>query len=146
MKRTPLKSKKGFKAIRRDPLDELFSEFVRKRAIQRVGGCEMCFHPKRDVVKDNGNILPAWKQLDCAHFDGRSNKAIRWDTDNAAGLCPSCHSAFDAHPFEKVEWIRHHLGEVGNNNLMARMRITYPKPDRNAIELYLRAKIKEVKG
>ena len=129
------------KGIRIDPLDELFSQYIRMRAIQRVGGCEHCLHPKFDKVKDDGSILPAWKQLACCHFDGRGNKAVRCDEDNAIGGCFHCHTQLDAHPLEKVEWFTRHLGEERLNLLKSRMRITYPKPDKKAIELYLKNKI-----
>jgi len=141
---TPLKKKKGFKSIRHDFLDDLFSEFIRKQAIVRVGGCEYCLRPKYDILKENVDILPDWKQLQCAHFDGRSNKAVRWDIQNAAGMCPPCHASFDAHPFEKIEWVKQHLGEDEFNMLQSRLRNIYPKPDKKAIELYLKTKIKEL--
>jgi len=143
---TALKKKTGFNRVRRDYLDELFSEFIRRRAMQRVGGCERCLHPKQDIPKENGEILPAWKQLQCCHFDGRSNKRIRYDPDNAGGFCGACHNILDGHPFEKVEWVKQHLGEQRYNMLQGRLHIVYPKIDKKAIELYLRHEIKEMES
>jgi len=141
---TPLKRKKSFKTIRRDPLDELFSELIRKRAIGRVGGCERCLTPKRDIVKENGEILPAWRQLQCVHFNGRARKSVRCDEDNAIGGCSGCHTFLDSQATDKVEFFKSYLGEEKYNLLQSRMRITYPKPDRKAIELYLRTKINDM--
>ncbi len=119
--------------IHRDKLDVLFSEFIRTRALKTVGGCERCFTPKISIT-----------QLQCAHFIGRSRKQMRWDEDNAAGLCFGCHSYLTSHPLEAVEWFRQRLGQKGDL-LQARARITYPRPDRVGIELYLREKLKELK-
>jgi hypothetical protein len=128
--------------IRLDSLDGLFSEYVRKRAIQRAGGCERCLSERFDIQKDNGIIFPAWKQLQCAHFHGRGDRSTRWDEDNAVGLCGACHFYFGAHPLEFVEWFRKHLGEREFDMLAARNRVL-GRPDRKAIELYLREKIGE---
>ena len=38
--------RKGLR-IRIDPLDSLVSEYVRRRAVMRVGGCEKCLKPYR---------------------------------------------------------------------------------------------------
>ena len=75
-------------------LDSLFSEYIRKRAISKVGGCERCLTPKFDIQKDNGDIFPAWKQLQCSHFIGRSKKSTRLDEDNCIGICGACHFGF----------------------------------------------------
>ena len=118
--------------VRIDPLDKLFSYYIRLRAMQRVGGCERCLAKKEN-----------YKSLDCAHFDGRSRKSVRWDSDNAVGLCSGCHFYLDGHPLEKVDWFKHHLGEQFEL-LQSRMRITYPKPDKALLTLYYKNLIKEL--
>lgn len=130
--------------IRRDKLDILFSEYIRRRAIKLVGGCERCLTLKYDTLKEDGSIFPAWKKLQCAHFDGRSKKSVRWDEDNACACCYGCHQYLDSHPLEKVEFFKHRLGEERFEFLRGRMRITYPKPDKRLIELYLKTKLLEV--
>ena len=114
------------------PLDTLFSQYIRMRAIHRVGGCERCQSGKID-----------YKQLQCSHFIGRSRKAVRWDEDNAVGLCAGCHMYLTAHPYEHVQWFMDYLGEEKADLLMARNR-ERDKPDIQAITLYLRAKIREL--
>ncbi len=126
------------------PLDIVFSEFIRRRAIQRVGGCERCLTPKYDIVKENGDIFPAWKQLQCSHFHGRARRSVRWDEMNAAGLCPGCHMYFTAHPLEHVEWFKTYIGEAEFDLLSGRMRQTHPKPDEKLLLIYYQNQIKEL--
>jgi len=48
-----------------------------------------------------------------------------------------------AHPLEHVEWFKARLGDK-YGLLRSRARITYPKPDKEAIKLYLLEKIREL--
>ncbi len=114
--------------IRIDPLDQLFSRFIRLR--DKV--CQRC-----------GSLT---NTIACAHFHGRSSKAVRWDEDNACGLCMGCHSYLDAHPMEKVEFFRQRLGQEKFDALNGRLRQTWPRPDKKLIEIYLRQKIKELEA
>ena len=125
-------------------LDELFRTFIRLRAIKLVHGCERCKHPKYDKQKENGDILPAWKQLQCSHFWGRGKHSTRWDEDNAVGLCGGCHMYFTANPEEHREWFVNHLGQEGYEILNARARVPARYIDKEAILLYLEAQIKEL--
>ncbi len=117
--------------IRIDPLDKIFSEYIRKRAIQLVGGCEVCQAGKE-----------SWKNLQCCHFNGRGMKSVRWDEDNAIGACFSCHQRLDSFPMEKVEWWRKHLGQEAFDMLEGRKRQMFPKPDKAALTLYYQAKLR----
>jgi len=112
--------------IRIDPLDTLFSKYIR---LHDDYTCQRC-----GVKSEN---------VQCAHFNGRGRKSIRWDEDNACTLCMGCHAFLDAQPLDKLGFFRKRLGVRKFNLLLARMRITYPKPDKKAIDLYLRIKIKE---
>jgi len=111
--------------IRIDPLDKLCSEFVRKRAMSRVHGCERCLTWKAD-----------YKQLECCHFIGRSKRATRYDSDNMIGCCMGCHRYLDSRPLEFVDFMRKRLGEQAFDLLQARAR-QIGKVDKAAIELYL---------
>jgi len=130
------------KRMKRDPLDDLFSEYIRKRAMARVGGCEKCLAKKCDMTKEDGSIFPAWKQLQCSHFHGRGNHSIRWDEDNAAGLCGGCHMYFTANPSEHKAWFVARLGELGEALLEGRKR--EGMPDKEAIKIYLKVKLEEL--
>ena len=119
--------------VKIDPLDKLFSEFIRKRAMIRVHGCERCLAWKE-----------SWKQLQCSHFYGRSKRSVRFDEDNAIGICGACHLYLTAHPLEQVEFFKTRLGERGFDMLNSRMR-RMEKIDRKLLELYYQNKIKEEK-
>lgn len=121
----------GRMKIRIDPLDRLFSEYIRKRS---AGGCcERC-----------GKFY-GWEKLQCAHFHGRRKKSVRWDEDNACALCFGCHSYLDSQPMEKVEFFKERLGKEKFQHLNIRAGMIQ-KPDKVAIEIYLRTKIKEQGG
>lgn len=119
-----------------DRLDELASEFVRKRAIMRVEGCERCHQ---------GKI--SWKDLQWAHYRSRNKHSVRWDESNAAGLCGGCHTHLDRNPYEKVEFFRNLLGqeEFDRINLRAEV-VTHGATDYKAIEIYLKLKIQELEN
>ncbi len=113
-------------------LDKLFSEYIRKRAILRVHGCERCLTGKTD-----------YKQLQCSHFWGRGKRSVRHDEDNACGLCYGCHAYFTAHPVEHRDWFLKHLGEQPFDMLEKRAQ-TPQKIDVELITLYLKAKLREL--
>ena len=113
-----------------DPLDKLFSEFIRRRAMQRVGGCERCLNGKID-----------YKQLQCSHFHGRAKKSVRWDEDNAIGLCGACHMYLGARPTEHVEFFKKLLGDKFD---LLQTRSKPGKPDKELIQLYLRQQIEKL--
>jgi len=120
-----LKKRAGLK-IRIDPLDQLFSLYIRTRdnfTCQRCG------------VKS--------KNVQCAHFIGRRNKNCRWREENCVSLCMGCHSYFHANPLIFVEWTKKRLGERAFELLLAQERII-AKPDGNILTIYYRQKIKEL--
>ena len=130
-------------------LDKLASEYVRKRAMQRVGGCERCKTQKFDITKEDGSILPAWKTLQWAHYRGKNKHNIRWDPSNAAGLCGGCHRFLDeVDPKAKVDFFRELLGveEFDRLNQRAEFISHYKATDYRAWEVFLLQQIKELEG
>ena len=124
-------------------LDKMFSESTRKRAILRAGGCERCGTGKFDIVKENGDTLPAWKQLQCCHCFGRAKRSTRWDEEDAAGLCGGCHMFIDAQHDHKEALFRKLIGDDRYELLELRAN-TPQKIDRDLVELYLIEKLKEL--
>ena len=121
--------------IRITPEDKLFSEYIRRRAIQRVHGCEKCGAWKDD-----------YKQLQCSHFHGRRKQSVRYHEDNAAGLCYFCHQHLGENPHEHDEWFKERLGERSFELLNIQAQQVVTKPDVAAIRLYLKdllARLKE---
>ena len=129
--------------IRIDSLDKLVSEFARRRAIVRVGGCERCLAQKHDIQKDNGDTFPAWMQLQCSHFHGRGKQSVRYDEDNVAGLCYGCHQYFTSHPAEHYRWFRERLGD--RFDLLGIRANNLGTPDKELLTLYYTQKIRELK-
>jgi 5-methylcytosine-specific restriction endonuclease McrA len=113
--------------VRIDKLDVLFSRYIRLR--DRV--CQRC---------GNGNTV-----LQAAHFISRAEKSIRYDEDNVCSLCMGCHSYLDGRPLEKVQFFEQRLGQPAYDYLLARRR-NRVKPDRAAIQIYLKAKIRELEN
>jgi len=112
-------------------LDKICSEYVRKRAMKRVGGCERCLSKKK-----------SWKDLDWAHFHGRANKHVRWDDRNGAGLCGGCHFYLDGDPLQKIEFFEKLLGE-NEFTMLECQAYRGTKPDKEALILYYEQKLKE---
>jgi len=123
---TKRKSKGKGLRIRIDPLDELFSRYIRLRDNYT---CQRC------GVKS--------KNVQCAHFIGRRNKNCRFNEKNATTLCMGCHQYFHANPLEFVEWTKKRLGEKDFEFLQAQERIIL-KPDKKLLTMYFQNKIKEL--
>lgn len=119
-----------------DRLDKLFSEYIRKRAMKLVGGCQRCKTPKTD-----------YKQLDCAHNESRNKKSVRWHEDNAAGLCGGCHRYIDDNAADKVEFFRNLVGDFKYDALRmeAQLPSHWSMNDYNLIEIYLRQLLNEIR-
>lgn len=118
-------------------LDKMCSEFVRKRAIKESGGCQRCGAQKHDIIKDDGSIYPAYKQLQWAHCFTRSVLATRWDERNGLGLCAGCHFYLDARGDEKQSFFLSMLGQQQFDLLSAGFHYAHSKTDMAGMELYL---------
>ncbi len=132
-------------ATKVDPLDVLFSEYIRRRAIMETGGCERCLTPKHDEQKENGDTFPAWKKLQCSHYHGRSSKSVRRDPDNAAGLCGACHIYLGSHPEEHTQFFKNRLGEQDFDLLSGRLRVPVRYIDKSGVKLWLKEEIRRLK-
>jgi hypothetical protein len=111
--------------IRIDPLDKMFSEYVRKRAVIRCGGCEYC-----------GKRMD-WKSLQCSHFHGRRKGSVRYDSDNACGLCFSCHIFLGANPYKHTEFFKKRLGAEKFEQLNIRAEMVF-KVNKELIKAHLK--------
>ena len=115
-------------------LDTLFSEYIRKRAMKRVGGCERCLTPKK-----------TYKELQTAHFHSRRKYTVRWDERNAVGLCGGCHMYLDSHIDAKQEFARKLLGEEYEKlYILAEMTTKQSAIDYSLLEIYLKQLLEEV--
>jgi hypothetical protein len=92
--------------IRIDKRDTVFSKLIRLRA---QWSCESC-----------GTYFPFGHGLQCSHFFGRRHMSTRWDADNAAAHCFTCHMRFGENPIAFTAWIKKYLGDVRYEALQAR--------------------------
>jgi len=113
-----------------DPLDKLFSYYIRLKAGYQ---CEYCGKYARP------------QGTHCAHFIGRRYKNTKWLPDNAACLCMACHNLM--HDFASIhkDFFTKRLGSkrVEELEIIAR---TYSNVDREAIKANLKEKIRLLEG
>lgn len=118
-------------------LDDMYSEIIRRRAIERKGGCECCGNQKYDRTREDGTIFPAWMTLQCSHGIGRSNIKVRFDMSNGWGLCGGCHMKLEHNPILHDEFILRELGQEEYDLLKARASVK-GRTDLELIEIYLK--------
>ncbi len=116
-------------------LDGLFSEYIRRRAMLRAGGCEKCGGSKAD-----------YKQLQAAHFHGRGRFSVRWDVRNSVGVCGGCHRHIDAQYAVKQEFALSILGQEDYDRLyvLAYMTSKQTGLDLGMVEMYLREELRRI--
>lgn len=113
--------------VKVDPLDTLFSLYIRMRAKWK---CERC------------GSRPDKRGLHTHHFIRRRFRAVRYDPDNGIALCLGCHQYFDENREEEKAFMVNKLGQKAIDMLRNRMR--QGKPDRKAVKLYLREEIRKL--
>ena len=114
--------------IKRNKLDILFSEYIRKKA---KGICERC-----------GRNM-GWKNLDCSHFHGRRKMSVRYNEQNCSALCKGCHRFFTENPAQHTDFFIKRLGEKEYKKLMLDADI--PKqPDYKLLEIYYTKLLSEI--
>jgi len=121
------------------PLDKLFSQYIRMLTYNKDEGtahCEYCGKVFWDMIKENGEVYPAWKHLQCSHFFSRRSKATRWDLDNAAGLCFSCHMYLGGNPYVHTEWFKKRLGSEKFEQLVIRVNMIVKRSKADKEQLY----------
>ena len=116
--------------IKLDPLDILFSQYIRTKAGWK---CERCLR----------RFKPPTASLQCSHFHGRRKKSTRWDPENCAALCFTCHRIFTEQPLVHVLWFKKRLGENRFNALTIRSN-TMGMPDKKLIKIWIVEELKKI--
>jgi len=89
-----------------DPIDKLVSQIAKLRAGNK---CEYCGE--------------AYKKRETSHFHGRRKVSVRYDLDNVAWLCFTCHQEMHSHPDLHSEWFEKRLGSEKYEQLGIRSRM-----------------------
>lgn len=135
LRRTPLRRAPWRRRMKRDLLDGLFSQYIRRRDRWT---CQRC-----------GTGYPqGGPALHCAHVFTRGKQSVRYDPLNATSLCRGCHAYLDEgqmrHPTPEQDrvsrWRAWYVLKHGEQAYdLLRLRAMKPgKPDRAAILLWLR--------
>lgn len=120
-----------FGGIKRNATDALFSDLVRTLAGWK---CERCF--KSYENRRQG--------LHCSHFYGRRGKSTRWDVENAAALCFSCHNHMGENPAEHVKFFEKRLGLEKFEKLTLRANTPAIKVDEKMVRVYLKNELSKL--
>ena len=120
--------------IKRDPADDIFSKYIRKRDAE----CRRC-HSRVQFNKQGDPITHQ-----ASHFQGRRKEATRFDEDNVDCLCSGCHQYFTANPGEHYQWQVKVKGQDMVDKIILRSN-TYMKKDRVMARLYWEERYKELK-
>jgi hypothetical protein len=91
-------------AVKITKADKFFSLLVRNRDGWKCSVCGTQYAPEDGA------------SLQCSHFIGRANKAVRFDPDNASAKCAACHFRMEGNPLAFAAWI---AGRLGNERLSA---------------------------
>jgi hypothetical protein len=122
-------------ALRRDPLDIIFSFLVRERSDWQ---CERC-----------GKVFPERKGagLHASHYWGRAGKSTRWLGDNVFSHCMGCHTWLGSKPHEFKAWAEKLLGETRYDELTLRANKPrkYTKADRKEMKVHFTAQLEYIK-
>ncbi len=119
------------KTIKLNPLDILFSKYIRAKAGYT---CEYC-----------GKKTQSKRGLHCSHFIGRRYHKTRWLEANCACLCFSCHNYMHDFPATHKDFFIKRLGSPAVETLEIIAR-SGNKPDLPAIEQDLKNKLKQMEG
>lgn len=112
---------------RRSKFDILFSKLVRERA---GWTCEVC--GKR--FEENA------ANLHCSHFFSRRKQSTRFDPQNCASHCFTCHQSLGENPWEFANWIRKHLGNEEAKALKVKAETILKRSKKDKQELYEKMK------
>jgi hypothetical protein len=115
-------------------LDDLWRQYIYKRAGNK---CEYC-------GKEGS--------LNAHHIFSRSNRPIRWDTDNGICLCPYHHTlgtiSFHKAPAMMLGWLQTIRGSVWYERLLLKAGTStkFSLDDLKMLVMYYKAKIKELEN
>lgn len=118
-------------------LDDLWSEYIRKRAMVETHGCQRCKTWKT-----------SWRELQAHHCFSRTNRTTRFDIRCGAGICGGCHRYVQNHDDANMALFRELIGsgELQRLYVLTNMTSKQAPVDRKMVEIYLKHLIKNIDG
>ena len=116
--------------------DSEFSRYIRLRDSDETGFTMCC---------TCGKILH-WKQMDCGHFRGRSNRATRWIENNAHAQCKTCNQENDGEHFKYADFLIRKYGReiVSELTMSSNMDFKFTQLEVDDIAKYYKQKADEL--
>jgi 5-methylcytosine-specific restriction endonuclease McrA len=120
--------------IKIDPVDKLFSDYIRMRDGYRCQRCNTYFPEE----KRGG--------LHCSHYFGRGRENTRFDPENCDALCFGCHRIWGSEDKEGYRTFKiKQLGENGFNALQVRAEAFKKRNQRGFQRKRIKILIEELK-
>jgi hypothetical protein len=111
--------------IKSDKFDKRFSKLIRTRDVV----CQRCLRPGR---------------TECSHHYSRRNRALRFDTRNAAALCHTCHRWWHSNPCDGHDWLLSIIGEKNYDMLRLQANTVIKGPDKFMMEAIYQEMAEEI--
>jgi hypothetical protein len=120
--------------VKRDALDDVFSQCVREAADWTCASCGLEFPDRKG------------RNAQCSHFYKRKYNSTRWFPDNCVMLCGSCHANYETQPREHTEFFMRTLGPVRMDMLRERWRriFSYRPKDKAEMRAHYRAELERM--
>ena len=85
-------------------------------------------------------------RLNPAHFVGRKNMNMRFDTRNVITLCVACHFYMDGNPYDFTKWYKKWIGQEMFEKLMIKKfnKLKTSVANLTLVRLYLEQELKKV--
>jgi len=137
--------------IKINPLDQLFSDFIRTRDNWQCQRCKdkgrnSFFKPPLRIIKKTNKYHERHRPstgLHNMHCFSRGNQSTRFDEKNGIAGCYGCHSFLDSHPLEKHDFFKDKIGEKAFKDLKLKSN-TSAKIDRQKIKEHYQLKLKKL--
>ena len=147
-RKTPLrpsrakKKSRSWRAVKRDPVDILWSKVVRGRDGHTCKGALSWRLPDEAFGLPCCRSIVVGYQVEAAHIFSRRKFSTRWDPRNGVSLCHICHKWAHAHTTEFHAWAKERLGET--YDLLKILSESTVKTDKEAWKLKLKEMLKEM--
>lgn len=119
--------------MKRDALDDIFSQCVREAADWTCERCGLEFPERKSQA------------LHASHYYSRGIACTRHHPDNVSSLCGRCHKEVGEDPDAHRRWMLKRLGDIRYGELGVRKNtLIYRKVDKKAMRAHYRAELERM--